>query len=502
MAIRLSGIASGMDTESMVKELMSAQRLKKTKIENKKTKAEWTQDKWKDLNKKLYSFYTGSLYKMKMQGSFNSKSAEVSDSSKVSVTADSGAVAGTHKLKVTSLASAQFVTGAQLDKSVTGSKTLSSLGVGEGDLTLKVGDKETKISVTSTTTINEFVNKLKNAGINASFDTSQKRIYMSSKASGSDGGFSLENAVGSTLDLSKIGLTEFTKESIKGTVDPTDKNKMSFVAAADAEFEYNGAAMKSSSNNVSINGLNFNLLGTTGTDTVSISVTNNTKALYDNVKNFVKEYNALITEMNELYGANSAKGFDPLTDEQKEAMTEDQIEKWETKIKDSLLRRDNTLGGLISTMRTTFSQSVSYNNKSYSLSSFGIKTGNYTEKGLLHISGDEDDSTVSAEENKLMKALTENPGAVVETLNQLAEKLYSSFSNSTKSNSLRSALSFYNDKEIKKQIDDYKGDLDTLEDKLMDIENRYYKQFSAMEKAMSSLNAKSSYLSSMLGMNN
>ncbi len=499
MPIRLSGLASGMDTESIVAELMSAQRLRKTKIENKKTKAEWKQDQWKELNKKLYSFYTGSLYKMKMQGSFNAKSAEVSDTSKISVTAGNNAVEGTHQIKISSLASAQFVTGSKLGSSVTGSTTLSSLGVGEGDITITNGSTTKTVAVTSTTTISEFVTKLKDSGINASFDTTQKRIYMSSKASGSDGAFSLSAASG--MDLSKIGLKAFSATDSDNSVTLNDGGTMSFVSAKNAVFEYNGASMTSSSNNVTANGLTFNLLGTTGTGTVSINVSNNTKAVYDSVKSFVKEYNALITEMNELYGAGSAKGFEPLTDEQKEVMSEDQIEKWEDKIKDSLLRRDNTLGSLISTMRSTLSQSVTYDNKGYSLSSFGIKTGNYTEKGLLHISGDEEDSTVSSQENKLMKALTDNPGAVMETLNTLADKLYTSFTDSMKSNSLRSALTFYNDKEIKKQIDDYEDDLNTLEDKLTDIENRYYKQFTAMEKAMSNMNSQSSYLSSMLGTN-
>jgi flagellar hook-associated protein 2 len=489
-----------MDTESMVAELMSAQRLKSTKLENKKTKAEWKQDAWKELNKKLYSFYTGSLSKMKMQGGFNTKSAESSNTSKVSVTATNNATEGTHQIKVSSLASAQFVTGSKLGSSVTAGTTLSSLGVGEGDVTLTNGTTTKTITVSSTTTISEFVTKLKEGGINASFDSTQKRIYMSSKASGLEDAFSLSAEAG--VNLAKIGLSSFGTSDSDGAVALSGGGTMSFVSAKNAVFEYNGASMTSSSNNVTANGLSFSLLGTTGTDTVSINVASNTKAVYDNVKNFVKEYNSLITEMNELYSANSAKGFDPLTDEEKEAMSEDQIDKWESKIKDSLLRRDNTLSSLIGTMRTSLSQSVSYKNQGYSLSSFGIKTANYTEKGLLHISGDEDDSSVSAEENKLMKALTENPEAVMTTLNTLAGKLYSSFTDGMQSNSLRSALTFYNDKEIKKQIEDYQGDLSTLEDKLADIESRYYKQFAAMEKAMSNMNSKSSYLASMLGTNN
>ena len=499
MPIRLSGLASGLDTESIVAELMSAQRLRATKIENKKTKMEWKQDQWKEMNKKLYSFYTGTLSKMKMQGTFSTKMATSSDTSKVSVTAANSAVEGTHNIKVNSLASAQFVTGSQLGSTVNGSTTLSSLGMGAGDVTFTNGSKTSTIKITDTTTINEFVAKLKEGGINASFDATQKRIFMSSKTSGSDGAFSLSAATG--VDLSKIGLSSFGAGDSDGTVALAGGGKMTFLSAKNASFEYNGAAMTSSTNSVTANGLTFNLLGATGAGGINISVTGNTKAVYDSVKSFVKEYNELITEMNELYYAGSAKGYEPLTDEEKEAMTEEQIEKWESKIKDSLLRRDNTLGTLVSTMRSSLSRSVTYEGKGYSLSTFGIKTGNYTEKGLLHIDGDEEDSDVAALENKLMKALEEDPKAVAETLNTLAGELYTSFSDSMKSNSLRSALTLYNDKEIKKQIDDYESDLKKLERKLTDIENRYYKQFSAMEKAMSNMNSQSNYLASMLGTN-
>lgn len=497
MAIRLSGLASGMDTESIVAELMSAQRLKSTKIENKKTKTEWKLDKWKDLNKKLYSFYTGSLSKMKLQGSFATKVATSSDATKVAVTAGTNATEGTHNIKVNSLASAQFVTGAALGSTVTDSTTLSSLGVGTGDITLTTGTTPQTITVSATTTVGDLVTAMKSAGINASFDATQKRLYLGSKDSGTDSAFSLSAA--GTIDLSKIGLASFNTGTADGSVTLTGGSTMAFVSAKNASFDYNGAAMTSSSNSITANGLTFNLLGTTGTNTISINVTNDTKAVYDKVKSFIKEYNSLTTEMNELYFADPAKGFEPLTDAQKEAMSDDQITKWEGKIKGSLLRRDNNLSSLLTTMRSNMSESVTYNGKAYSLSSFGIKTADYTEKGLLHIAGDEDDSTVSAEENKLMKALTDNPDAVMETMTTLAGKLYTSFTNDIKSTSLRSALSFFNDKEVNKQIDEYTEDLTTMEDKLSSMEDRYYKQFSAMEKAMSKMNSQSSYFSSMLG---
>jgi flagellar hook-associated protein 2 len=203
--------------------------------------------------------------------------------------------------------------------------------------------------------------------------------------------------------------------------------------------------------------------------------------------------------LNDSYYADLAKGYEPLTDDQKEAMTDDQIEKWETKIKDSLLRRDNTLGTLISSVRNTMSRSVAVDNKAQYLSTFGIVTTDYTERGLLHINGDKDDQSVADEENDLMTALTNDPDKVMKVFTKLASDLYDDLGEKMKSTSMRSALTFYNDKEMKKQIDDYEDNLDVMDEKLQDMESRYYKQFTAMEKAMSQMNSQSNYLTSMLG---
>jgi flagellar hook-associated protein 2 len=275
--------------------------------------------------------------------------------------------------------------------------------------------------------------------------------------------------------------------------------------------EYNGAEITGKTNTISANGLTFTLKkvtagmdtpgDTTDDEVINLSVEDNTQAVYDMVKDFVTKYNELVKEMNEVFYAPSAKGFDPLTDEEKETMTDDQIEKWETKIKDSLLRRDDTLGSILSTMRSSLTASVEVDGKDYTLSSFGIGSANYTEKGILHITGDKDDSLLSASENKLMKALTEDPDTVMQVFNKLAGDLYGTLNEKMSSTSLRSALTLYNDKEMTKSVTNYKEDLKELEDKLKTIEDRYYKQFAAMETAMAKMNSQSSSLASMLGLN-
>jgi flagellar hook-associated protein 2 len=499
-----------MDTESIVAELMKAERLKSTKTENKLTRLEWKQEKWKDLNKKIYSFYTDNLSKLRYQGSFNTRAASSTHSDLVSISANSTAPMGNHTLKIHQLASAQFETGDKLNSTVTGKTKLVDLGMtaDENNKIVIEGASGTKsITISDTTTINDVVQKFKDAGLNASFDATQKRFFISSKESGYKNAFGLSTS--GTVDLSKLGLSEITKtKNGDGTVTVTGGKNV--VAPKDAVITYNGVKMSSSSNTITANGLTMTLKGITpggntadtlDDETINVNVENNKQAVFDMVKSFVKSYNELITGMNESYYATSAKGFEPLTDEQKEAMTEDQITKWEDKIKDSLLRRDGTLSSLVSSMRSTFSESVEFNGKKYSLSSLGIVTGNYQEKGLLHIKGDSEDTTFAGLENELMNLLTESPDVVAGVLNKLSDKLYSSMTESMKSTSLRSAMTFYNDKEMTKSISKYKTDIKTMETKLANLENRYFKQFSAMESAMSKMNSQSSQLSSLLGMN-
>lgn len=683
MPMRLSGLVSNMDTDSIIKELMKAQGLKKTKVENKLTKLQWTKDVWKDMNSKIYKFYTGPLSKLKTQGSFETKKATSSNESKVTVKAGQGAATGSHNVQVKQLASAQYSTGFKLDEAVNGNTTLSELGfkfegfeegppIKKGKevvIQINVGDKVTELYVNEDTTLNDFTKACTSAGLNASFDNTQKRLFLSSKQSGTENTFSIttktveisetrknlrkalgyyESTVSGTdrfemdkaidtylkldgktkteedeknLEAAKNKLSEFmqtkvfkdltkyydiattdelndagvksahkieeeikadgnipedkkqdaidsaiagekakfakyfqdeyhkilsgdtdyegkkttnqyyiTQEYIKanilnagadkvtsGTIDDnclinigfgklTDENNKVIaeskeVPATNSKIVYNGAELEGASNQISVNGVTFELHGITdATETVTLTVTNDIDAVYDMVRNFVKGYNELIQEMNTLYNATSSRGFNPLTDDEKGSMTDSQIEKWEQKIKDSLLRRDDKLSGVLSTMRSNMGGSVSLNGKSLSLSSFGIVTGAYTEKGLLHIAGDSEDPLYAGDADKLKKALTENPDEVMQVLNKLGDNLYQDISNKMKSTSLSSALTIYNDKEMDKLESSYKKDIATLEKKLKEMENRYYKQFSAMESAMSKLNSQSSQLSSMLGL--
>ena len=103
MPIRISGLNSGLDTEALVSELVSAYRKKGEKYEKSQTKISWKQEAWKSLSSKTYSF-RNNLDKMRFSSGYNLKTASVSNSSKVTVTAGNNAVNGTQTLQITSLA--------------------------------------------------------------------------------------------------------------------------------------------------------------------------------------------------------------------------------------------------------------------------------------------------------------------------------------------------------------------------------------------------------------
>ena len=658
MPMRVSGINSGLDTDAIVQELVSAYSKKTEKYEKEQTKLSWKQDIWKSLNSKVYSFYTD-ISKLKYSSAYSLRKTTVSDPTKASVSAN-GTTIGAQKLNVLKTAQSAYLTGTKIKTASGGTvksdTKLSALGI-QNDATIRVnttdedGNAQYKdIKVTKDMTISEFTKELSDAGLNASFDEGNGRLFISSKKSGSAGDFTITaadskvvpafdengdvkkdkdgNAIFETVEakeedkraantmLSFLGISQRMSQvsgrintasdkvamnentrlmnlgyvvedgseievkgadgEVIGTLkidqyttmkdivsqfkdmginasfnvkkdDETGKDygyfafggrpNISFSAAddngtdilsklaldqgymddlvnapvkidgQDAEIRLNGEIYTSSSNNFSINGLDINVQAVTGDgdeNALTINVAVDTQGLYDKVKDFLTQYNNIINEITKLYNADSAYGYDPLTDDEKDAMSDREIEKWETKIKDSLLRRDNSLSALMSSMIGAMSKGITINGKTLTLGSFGIQTLGYlnsvtNEHNAFHINGDPDDENTSGEEDKLMKAINSDPDAVVDFMKQLATNLYQAIDDNMQSSSLRSRYKIYNDKEMDKQYDAYTKQIKEWEDRVAAKEDYYYKKFSKMEAALAKLNSQTSTLSGLFG---
>ncbi len=275
------------------------------------------------------------------------------------------------------------------------------------------------------------------------------------------------------------------------------------ISGADSEIELNGATFTSTTNNFNINGLTINVNAKTeGDEVINLTTSTDVDGIYDKVKEFFSTYNSLINEMDSLYNASSSKGYEPLTDDEKDAMSDKEVEKWEAKIKDSLLRKDQTLNSVASAMKNAFMKTYEVDGKKYSLASFGIKTGGYfvaadNTKSAYHIDGDEDDELTSGNADKLKAAIANDPETFTSFFTQLTKGVYDELYKKMQSTSLSSAYTVYNDKSMQKEYNNYKKDIATWEERIEKYEEKYRKQFSAMEKALSTLNSQQSQLAGL-----
>ena len=298
---------------------------------------------------------------------------------------------------------------------------------------------------------------------------------------------------------------DMVEKLAKGSTDIPISKGASRVDAQDAKITLNKADFTSSSNVFNINGLTIKATAKTADgETLSINTDTDTQGIYDKIKDFLTDYNSIINELTSLYNADSAKGYEPLTDDEKESMSDKEVEKWETKIKDSILRNDSTVGGVMNAMTTAMMKSYTINGKSYSLNSFGIHTQGYlnaakNEQYAYHIDGDEDDTITSGNTDKLMDMINNNPEDLEEFMKQLTSGLYSALDSKMKSTTMSSAYTIYNDKQMTKEYNNYTTEIKEWETKISDLEDRYYKQFSTMETQLAKMQSTTSSLTSMLG---
>ena len=637
MPIRITGMNSGLDTEAIITQLASARSVKVNSLKKAQIKQQYTQDAWKDLNKKIYSFYTDTLSDLQYVGSYAKKKTTVSDSAKATVTTTGTAVNGTQYMAVESLARAAYMTGGKITKSdgssVSGGTKLSELGMDlpEGTLTVQKGDgSSSEISITADTTIDELVSKFKEAGLNANFDAGQQRLYLSASTTGKDADFSiLAKDAGGLESLQKLGLnidsentradyqalqtklrtdyanadayaeamaaakntklseahdkwqeqktkydqyladkeaagddeealkalevvedpgeepaaalTEEETEKLKtaarnyynsvnsadftsgaalnadaaGFLGASDANKMD---GSEAKIRLNGVTYTSKTNNFEINGLSITAQEESEKDAYgnykefTLTTSNDSSGIKDMVKNFIKKYNELVNEMSKLYNADANKGYDPLLSEEKSELSDKEIEEWENKVKESVLRKDNTLNNVMSSMveqmakgyEVTMNTVNGPKTKTLYLQDFGIDTLGYfkseaNERNAYHINGDEDDSATSSEDDVLGYMIDVDPDATASFFSQLTKGVYSKLTDLMKSTNYSSAYTVYDDKLMRSEYSDYNDKIKTAEDKLNDYLDKWYDRFSKMETAMAQMNSKQSSLSGLFG---
>ena len=478
-----NGVASIEELNSKLKSTEGYEKLQASYVDGKLTFTNGTAKKDEDGNT-IGEIYTVEASALGVSGEVGFKSDE-DTGEKNTLTAD------------TALKYVKPFTSADISRST----KLSDIGINVGT-SFNIMGKE--FVVDENTTISDFTEGLSKMGVTANFDEKQGRFYINAASTGADYDFNLTASDSNALDI--LGLSR--------------SSGATKIDAQDAIIDYNGVEYIGSSNTFEINGLTITARGVTGIydketgsftndSPISVEVSADTDKVYDTIKNFVKKYNELIDEMNTLYSEKSPE-YEPLTDEERSQLSDTQIEQWEKKAKVGLLRRDETINSLLSSMRNILNTAVTVtdkdgNEQQFTLAKLGIVTGDYSEKGKLHILGDADDETYASETNKLKEYLSSNP----EILSQIfvgggenkgvGTQLYSSLTKAMGRSTTSHSLTFYNDITLDDSIDDKDDEIEKWQEKLQKMEDKYYDQFGKMETAMAKLQQQQSYLASLMG---
>lgn len=365
-------------------------------------------------------------------------------------------------------------------------------------------------SASKTDTLGQLFDRINNsseANAKISYDEITDKITLTSKQTGAGDNLKLGTSKGNFFEALKLGTI-------------TD--------GVDAEVLINGTqTLTRSTNSFTVNGVNYSIKKAHDSASAgeTITVEQDTDTVIKNIKSFIEEYNKLIDSINTKTTEKYNRDYLPLTDEQKEAMDEKTVEKWETKAKTGLLRNDDILQKITLDMRKAVYEKIE--GVGISLKDLGIESRSFKDNGKLYLE----------DENKLKSMLQNNPDEVAKLLNGVSENNPSYSRNMTKeqredryensgifqrlSDIIEDNITTARDADgrkgillekagiegdlsntknfITEELFRYDDRIDILSDKLDKKETNYYLKFANLEKMLSKMNQQSSWLSSQFG---
>jgi flagellar hook-associated protein 2 len=260
----------------------------------------------------------------------------------------------------------------------------------------------------------------------------------------------------------------------------------------------NGVVTERNSNTFTINGVTFTLKEDMPGQSAVINVANDTDLTFDAVKNYITKYNELIEKINEKTGEPVYREYKPLSDEEKESLSEKQIEQWEEKARSGLLRNDSIITSGLGKMRSSLYESVSGLSGQYDqLAQLGITTSsNYRDKGKLIIDEDKLKAAIANDPNSVMQMFTSNGEngkglGIARKLRDAAESTIKGIE-ARAGNASRTANQFT----IGRELLNVDQRISAFERRMQTVEDRYWRQFTAMEKAIGQSNQQSMQLMS------
>ena len=366
-------------------------------------------------------------------------------------------------------------------------------------------------------------NKLTINGKEFEFDENATIADMIKQVNASDAGVKMSyNSLSDSFTLESTSTGEGFDIEVGGGLADTFFSNVTKTEGQNAIVNIDGVTVEKMSNTFSVNGMTIQARAVTGNyfddqgnlltaqdgklaaksgtvdNAATLTATKNTDDIMKTIKGFVDDYNKLIEDLNkQTHASKTYSKYAPLTDEQKDEMSEKEIEKWEEKSKEGLLSGDSDISNFLSSMRKTL---YSKSENGFSLSMFGIDTSSdWKDYGKLEI-----------DEDALRTALEEHGDDVITTFTSVAKDLNTACKNAASTSiaspgtlvkiaGVKGKISETNN-DIKKQMDSIGDFLTRLQAQYDSRKDRYWKQFNSMETALNNMNSTSTYLTNMLGM--
>ncbi|MED4021747.1 flagellar filament capping protein FliD [Priestia aryabhattai] len=596
--VRVSGLASGMDIDQIVSDLMKAERMPIDKMKKQKQTLEWQRDDYRSMNL-LLSDFNNLAFNMTLQSSYSSKTVSSADETKVKAAATSSAGNASYTLSNVTMATAAQTISTSIDSSMDPTKSLwSQRGsmdssvwtektVEQAAITLSADTSTVKLAKGAVSAVNQntgtlnsisvttdgtskaytvrigtaagtinsnevFINEdtgemtfgttLTSGSTIEAFSYQQNVLNFSmttydstGKATGNiqDGGstpFEFDGATSlntllTQISNSKVGISAFFDEGTNkvvmtrkdtgnlSSVDSPDGSNMVFSGAflttgflqlagnakgTDAKFTLNGLETTRKSNTFTTGGVTYTLQNNFTGD-VRVNVSNDTQKVFDTIKDFVTKYNELIEKINGKITEERDRNYQPLTDQEREKLTDKQAEQWDDKAKSGLLKGDTILSSGLNQMRSNWYASVSGVSGAFSqLTDIGISTSaNYSDRGKLVIEGDG---------TKLKEAIEKDPQSVMDLFMKsgsttsekgIVRRLRDTITQTVSKVEQRAGRSTWTSEQflLGRNLKSVNSQITSFESRLTQVEDRYYRQFTAMEKAIQNANAQSAQLS-------
>ncbi|MFA5535995.1 MAG: flagellar filament capping protein FliD [Bacillota bacterium] len=542
MSLRIGGLATGMDMEGIVRDMMKVQQLKMDKLEQQKTLAQWQQEAYHNINKTFANFILDSqkafgLVKSGIAGlakqSVTSldwvKSAVSGDKNILEASARADAVAGTYQLEVHQLATNWS---AASGEKVGG--TLALRAEEKLDFTINVNGKEIVIvkegprEIKLADIAKEINQQAKDLGVSVSaqFDAGLGRFFFQTTDTG-DGTVVLfddrSNVDGKGFLAGEDNFLRLQSKDgeqiafLENSVEYQGKNAIvDFGAAVGLEF---------SSNQFTLNGIAFDIKAEGKT---SVTVSTDVDSVYNKIKDFIDQYNEMVSQVQNLLGEKKANSHLPLTAEQREQLSEKEIEKWEEIAKTGLLNRDIYLTQMLQTLRSGLYEKVKGTSGEYHLFSFGITTEQYVSGsmgGKLQIDEAKLKNAIKEDVNEVLELFFSQPDSTITDKGDkraqtgIVSRIYEDLTEGMKSIINKAGIgadaALYRNVDsrmlldfvveqgsisfLQKDISRLDARITTFQLQMQKTESRYWAQFTALEKAINQMNAQSAWLAQQLG---